>query len=160
MRGQRQRSGSQFSYVSIEERIPASHPLRRIRKLADQALDRLNPAFCELYAVEGRPSVSPEQLLLASLLQAFYGIRTIRSLQLFTTVSGRRLRKYTIIDGSKGAEYRNASRPMKNWRYGFSLICSTSSSSVSPRRALMIKAPSAMRKGFAGAPKPLQNCAA
>jgi hypothetical protein len=50
--------------VSIEERIPASQPLRRIRKLADQALDRLNPTFYELYAVEGRPSVAPEQLLL------------------------------------------------------------------------------------------------
>jgi hypothetical protein len=43
MRGQQERSGSLFSYVSIEERIPASHPLRRIRKLADQALNRLNP---------------------------------------------------------------------------------------------------------------------
>ena len=80
MRGQRERSGSLFSYVSIEERIPASHPLRQIRKLADQALDRLNPTFCELYAVEGRPSVPPEQLLLASLLQAFYGIRSERLL--------------------------------------------------------------------------------
>jgi transposase len=65
-----------FSYVSIEERIPASHPLRRIRKLADQALDRLNPTFCRLYASEGRPSAPPEQLLLASPLQAFYGIRS------------------------------------------------------------------------------------
>jgi transposase len=80
MRGQQERSGSLFSYVSIEERIPASHPLRRIRKLADQALDRLNPTFCKLYAVEGRPSVPPEQLLLASLLQAFYGIRSERLL--------------------------------------------------------------------------------
>jgi transposase len=80
MRGQQERSGSLFSYVSIEERIPASHPLRRIRKLADQALDRLNPTFCELYAPEGRPSVPPEQLLLASLLQAFYGIRSERLL--------------------------------------------------------------------------------
>ncbi len=56
-----------FSYVSIEERIPASHPLRRIRKLADQALDRPNPTFSELYASEGRPSVPPEQLLLEQL---------------------------------------------------------------------------------------------
>jgi hypothetical protein len=46
MRGQQERSGSLFSYVTIKERIPASHPLRRIRKLADQALDRLNPTFC------------------------------------------------------------------------------------------------------------------
>jgi transposase len=75
MRGQQERSGSLFSYVSIKERIPASHPLRRIRKLAHQALDRLNPTFRQLCASEGRPSVTPEQLLLASLLQAFYGIR-------------------------------------------------------------------------------------
>ena len=67
MRGHRERSGSLFSYVSIEERIPASHPLRRIRKLADHSLDRLNPTFCELYASEGRPSVPPEQLLLEQL---------------------------------------------------------------------------------------------
>jgi transposase len=53
--------------VSIEERIPASHPLRRIRKLADHAPDRLNPTFCELYAADGRPSVPPEQLLLERL---------------------------------------------------------------------------------------------
>jgi len=80
MRGHRERSGSLFSYVSIEERIPASHLLRRIRKLADQALDRLNPTFCELYDAEGRPSVPPEQLLLVSLLQAFCGIRSERLL--------------------------------------------------------------------------------
>ena len=67
MRGEQERCGSLFSYVSIEERIPDSHPLRRIRKLADQALDRLNPTFCELYASEGRPSVPPDQLLLEQL---------------------------------------------------------------------------------------------
>ena len=76
MRCHRECSGSPFSYVSVEERIPASHLLRLIRRLADQALDRLNPNFCALYAAEGRPSVPPEQLLLASLLQAFYGIRS------------------------------------------------------------------------------------
>ena len=51
-----------FSYVSIEERIPTSHPLRRIRKLADQTLDRLNPTFCRLYALEGRPSVPSDHI--------------------------------------------------------------------------------------------------
>jgi hypothetical protein len=55
MRGQQERSGSLFFYVSIEERIPTSHPLRRIHRLADQALDRLNPTFCRLYDLEGRP---------------------------------------------------------------------------------------------------------
>jgi hypothetical protein len=62
MRGQQERSGSLFSYVSIEERIPTSHPLRRIRKLADQALDRLNPTFCRLYALEGRPYVPSDHI--------------------------------------------------------------------------------------------------
>jgi transposase len=61
-------------------RITSSHPLRQIRKLAAQGLDRLNPTFCRVYALEGRPSVPPEQLLLASLLQAFYGIRSERLL--------------------------------------------------------------------------------
>jgi hypothetical protein len=70
MKGQQECSGSLFSCTSIEERIPASHPLRRIRKLADQALHLLNPSFCKLYAAEGRPSAPPEQLLLASLLAA------------------------------------------------------------------------------------------
>jgi transposase len=80
MRGQQERSGALFSYVSIEERIPPNHPLRRIRKLADQALAELYGTFEQLYASEGRPSVPPEQLLLASLLQAFYGLRSERLL--------------------------------------------------------------------------------
>ena len=54
-----------------QERIPANHPLRGIRKLADHALDQLNPTCCELHATEGRPSVPPEHPLLASLLQAW-----------------------------------------------------------------------------------------
>jgi len=80
MRGQQERSGALFSYVSIEERIPPTHPVRRIRRLADQALAELHGTFEVLYAREGRPSVPPEQLLLASLLQAFYGLRSERLL--------------------------------------------------------------------------------
>ena len=78
--GQVERNGSQFSYVSIEERITTCHPLRRIRKLAVQTIGQLHPTFCELYTSEGRPSVPPGQLLLASLLQAFYGNRPERLL--------------------------------------------------------------------------------
>ena len=74
MRGQRDRSGPRFSCVSIVERIPANYPLRRIRKFADQALDRLNPTFCELYAAEGRPSVPPEQLHYNLLFRWFVGL--------------------------------------------------------------------------------------
>jgi len=80
MRGQQERSGPLFSYVSTEERIPKVHPLRQVRRLADQALDRLNPTFCKLYPEGGRPSIPPEQLLLALLLQAIYGIRSERML--------------------------------------------------------------------------------
>lgn len=80
MRGQHERTGPLFSYVSTEERIPKGHPLRQVRRLADQALDRLNPTFCRLYPEGGRPSIPPEQLLLALLLQAIYGIRSERML--------------------------------------------------------------------------------
>ena len=68
-----------FGYVSIEERIMASKPSAAADP--DQALDRINPTFCELFAAQGRPSMPQEQLLLASLLQAFYGIRSERLLQ-------------------------------------------------------------------------------
>lgn len=80
MRGQQERTGPLFSYISTEDRIPTSHPLRQVRHLADQALDRLNPTFCRLYPEGGRPSIPPEQLLLALLLQAIYGIRSERML--------------------------------------------------------------------------------
>jgi hypothetical protein len=62
MRGQQDRSGPLFSYVSTEERIPEAHPLRQVRRLADHALNRLNPTFCRLYPEGGRPSIPPEQL--------------------------------------------------------------------------------------------------
>jgi len=80
MRGQQERTGPLFSYISTEDRIPAAHPLRQVRRLADQALDRLNPTFFRLYPEGGRPSIPPEQLLLALLLQAIYGIRSERML--------------------------------------------------------------------------------
>ncbi len=80
MRGQQERTGPRFSYISTEDRIPKGHPLRQVRQLADQALDHLNPTFCRLYPEGGRPSITPEQLLLALLLQAIYGIRSERML--------------------------------------------------------------------------------
>ena len=80
MRGQQDRTGPLFSYISSEDRIPKAHPLRQVRRLADQALDRLSPTFYRLYPEGGRPSIPPEQLLLALLLQAIYGIRSERML--------------------------------------------------------------------------------
>jgi len=80
MRGQQERTGPLFSYISTEDRIPTTHPLRQVRRLADQALDRLNPHFCWIYPEGGRPSIPPEKLLLALLLQAICGIRSARLL--------------------------------------------------------------------------------
>jgi transposase len=69
-----------FSYVSPESRVPASHPLRRVRALVREVLGGLSRSFSALYAREGRPSVPPEQLLSALLLQVFYSIRSERQL--------------------------------------------------------------------------------
>jgi transposase len=80
MRGEDQRSEGFFSYVRLEARIPADHPLRAIRDLADAALRELSPAFNRLYARDGRPSIPPERLLRALLLQAFYTVRSERQL--------------------------------------------------------------------------------
>ena len=80
MRGRFEDQGGLFSYIKPEDRIPAGHPLRRIRELVRAVLRELSPSFWRLYAREGRPSIPPEQLLSALLLQAFYGIRSERQL--------------------------------------------------------------------------------
>lgn len=80
MRGEDERSDALFSYVSCEARVSADHPLRAIRALVDEALEVLSPAFEKLYAKVGRPSVPPEKLLRALLLQAFFSIRSERQL--------------------------------------------------------------------------------
>ena len=80
MRGSDGRSGSLFSYVDIEERVRADHPLRTIRRLVDGALESLTADFAALYSGMGRPSIPPERLLRAMLLQAFYSIRSERQL--------------------------------------------------------------------------------
>lgn len=80
MRGRDDRSEGLFSYVRLEERIPADHPLRPIRALADEALGTLNKRFEGLYSSMGRPSIPPEMLLRATLLQAFFSVRSERML--------------------------------------------------------------------------------
>jgi transposase len=80
MRGADQRSEGIFSYVRLEQRVPADHPLRAIRDLADAALKDLSRDFARLYARHGRPSIPPERLLRALLLQAFYTVRSERQL--------------------------------------------------------------------------------
>ena len=80
MRGRNDRSEGFFSYVRLEERIPLDHPLRPIRALADEALASLNKRFEGLYSTMGRPSIAPEILLRATLLQAFFSVRSERML--------------------------------------------------------------------------------
>jgi len=80
MRGGDGRSGELFSYVDLEARVRADHPLRAIRSIVNEALLALEREFAALYARLGRPSIAPEKLLRAMLLQAFYSIRSERQL--------------------------------------------------------------------------------
>src|SRR5262245_13277490 len=76
MRGLDERTGRLFSYVDLEDRVPATHPLRVIRCIVNDVLAALDGEFAKIYADSGRPSIPPERLLRALLLQAFYTIRS------------------------------------------------------------------------------------
>jgi len=80
MRGRFEDQGGLFSYVSPERRVPEKHPLRQVRALVRDVLKEMSRSFAALYAREGRPSIPPEQLLSALLLQVLYGIRSERQL--------------------------------------------------------------------------------
>ena len=80
MRGTDTQQSSMFSYLSPEERVPAKHPLRPIRLMVDEALKALSPGFSRLYSAYGRPSIPPEKLLRALLLQVLYTVRSERVL--------------------------------------------------------------------------------
>ena len=80
MRGDDQQQAGMFSYISPEQRVPADHPLRPIRKMTDEIFKRLSPHFAGLYSRVGRPSIAPEKLLRALLLQVLYSVRSERML--------------------------------------------------------------------------------
>jgi transposase len=80
VRGTDRTSGSLFSYVDLEDRIPGRHPLRKIRQIVNDALASLDGDFDRLYAAEGRPSIAPERLLRASLVQILFSVRSERQL--------------------------------------------------------------------------------
>ena len=80
MRGRDNQFDGLFSYVRLEKRIPDDHPLRPVRKLVDDVLGRMNGRFEALYSGTGRPSIAPEMLLRAILLQAFFSVRSERQL--------------------------------------------------------------------------------
>jgi transposase len=80
MRGTDATSGSLFSYVDLEDRIPARHPLRKIRQVVNDALASLDGEFAPLYADFGRHSIAPERLIRASLIQILFSVRSERQL--------------------------------------------------------------------------------
>ena len=80
MRGDEKRQGAMWSYISLEQRIPEDHPLRPIRQMVDRVLAEMSPEFDGLYSAVGRPSIAPEKLLRALLIQVFFTIRSERML--------------------------------------------------------------------------------
>ena len=80
MRGHDEKQEGMFSYISADKRVPQDHPARRIRAMCDAALEGMSPLFSKLYSHFGRPSIAPEKLLRALLLQALYSVRSERLL--------------------------------------------------------------------------------
>lgn len=80
MRGTDETTGSLFSYVGLDERVPARHPMRKVRQIVNDALASMDAEFDRLYSVEGRPSIAPERLLRASLVQMLFSVRSERQL--------------------------------------------------------------------------------
>src|SRR5579859_6262679 len=80
MRGDEQLQEEMFSYGSLSQRVPLDHPLRRVRAMADEAMVCLEGRFEQMYSRLGRPSVPPEQMLRALLLQMLYSVRSERML--------------------------------------------------------------------------------
>src|SRR6202790_4022754 len=80
MRGPDDQTSHMFSYLSPEQRVRADHPLRAVRRLTDEVLDVLSPRFTKMYSDIGRPSIPPEQLLRALLVQSLYSVRSERLL--------------------------------------------------------------------------------
>ena len=80
MRGEDAKQEAMFSYVSPEQRVPQDYPLRPVREMVDTILKEMSPRFARLYAEVGRPSIAPERLLRALLLQIFYSVRSERLL--------------------------------------------------------------------------------
>lgn len=80
MRGNDGKQGDLFSYVSLDSRVPRNHPLRKMRDMVDEALEAMGPEFDEMYSKVGRPSIAPERLLRALLIQVLYSIRSERML--------------------------------------------------------------------------------
>src|SRR5262249_13898506 len=101
MRGNEQVQEEIFSYITPAQRVPESHPLRPIRKMVDNALQQLSPEFDAMYAEAGRPSIPPEQLLRALLLQLLWHL----SIKLCWRVASLRSLKARLKDRVELIEY-------------------------------------------------------
>jgi hypothetical protein len=119
MRGTDKRSGELFSYVDLEQRVRTDHPLRVIREVVSTALAALSGDFAGLYSGMGRPSIPPEMLLRAMLLQAFYSIRSER--QLMERLEFDLLFRWFVglgVDEPVGSfELLEEPRPAAGWRH-------------------------------------------
>src|SRR5216683_7584472 len=80
MRGDDKKQSGMYSYVTLEQRVPSEHPLRKIRPMFDRALEGLDGEFALLYSRKGRPSIAPERLLRTLLLQILYSVRSERQM--------------------------------------------------------------------------------
>jgi transposase len=125
MRGRDHQRGHLGGYVNPEAMVPPDHPLRQIRPLVNAALARLSPDFDQLYSLTGRPSIPPEQLLRALLLQAFFTVRSERQLIeqlryniLFRWFVGLSI-EAPVWDVTVFTKTRY-STPRRNWRLGWS----------------------------------------
>jgi transposase len=78
VRGDNEQQAGMFSYISPEQRVPVDHPLRPIRKMTDEIFKQLSPRFDQLYWRTGRPSIAPERLLRALLVQVLYSVRSAK----------------------------------------------------------------------------------
>lgn len=136
MRGTDETSGSLFSYVDLEERIPARHPLRKIRQVVNDALASLDAEFEALYTDFGRPSIAPERLIRASLLQILFSVRSERQLmeQMQYNSECRRRGRYRFSDPASpetgwwkpidSQDYRHVASPYGTKQYFLSKSCS------------------------------------
>jgi transposase len=106
MRGDERLQVGMFSYVTLEQRVPPDHPLREIRRLTDVVLSSLSASFDEMYSASGRPSIAPEYVLRALLLQAFYSVRSER--QLFEQLDYNLLFRWFVGLGMDDAVWNHA----------------------------------------------------
>ena len=134
MRGTDTQQSSMFSYLSPEERVPANHPLRPIRLMVDDALKALSPAFSRLYSDFGRPSIPPEKLLRALLLQVLYTVRSERMLMAFAVLPESSARGSESPGRTLGRVFESSARRGAALDHGVSFADSLASDSTSAPR--------------------------